>query len=145
MNLLIVLFIFSGNPTTSTTSLTCLRAEGTPRSDTGPGPHPAVHSTPSRMLDEEEMEIADDDPSSEALETGNSASKDEVTLNGGDTAQHGKRFQRESTFLKLLPYYESLKEETEGILDKTIRNLAKAVLCQDFQVGGVLYTKALWT
>lgn len=97
------------------------------------------------MIDDDDrmdMEV-DDDPSSDTLDVAAATAGDDSMTGSG--AFKGKRFQKESLFLKVLPYYESLQIETDEILEKTIKNLAKAVLCQDFQVGGVLYTKALWT
>lgn len=95
------------------------------------------------MMDDESMEIVDDDLSSEATEMSTAASRDDFTDESAPEPR--KRFQKESIFLKLLPYYDSLQVESDEMLDKIIRNISKAVLCKDFQVGGVLYTKGLWT
>jgi hypothetical protein len=55
------------------------------------------------------------------------------------------RFQKENHLLKNLPYYKELQSETEEYLDKIITNLAKSILCNDFQLGVVIYTKSLKT
>lgn len=90
----------------------------------------------------DDMDIVDDDTSSDTLDVVNS---NEPTVADQSTSGPRKKFQKEGAYVQLLPYYEELQDETEEMLDKTIRNLSKAVLCNDFQVGGVLYTKALWT
>lgn len=94
---------------------------------------------------DEDMEIVEDDPSSETVDAGGSGSPSKDDPMDGSGPGERTKFQKESRFLKLLPYYKELQEETEEFLDKIIRNLTKAVLCQDFQVGGILYTKGLWT
>ncbi|ODN05852.1 Proteasome activator complex subunit 4 [Orchesella cincta] len=99
-------------------------------------------STPTvgTMIDEG-MDVLDDDPSSELIEINGA----DDPMDGSSSSVLPRKFQKESTFMKLLPYYEDLQGETDELLDKTIRNLTKVVLCHDFQVGGVLYTKCLWT
>jgi hypothetical protein len=60
-----------------------------------------------------------------------------------DTSIGVEKYQKENPFMKHLPYYKELQIETEASLEKIIINLAKTVVCQDFQLGVVIYTKSL--
>ncbi len=55
------------------------------------------------------------------------------------------KFQKENHLLKNLPYYTELQIETEEYLEKIITNIAKTIICHDFQLGLVIYTKSLKT
>jgi len=87
------------------------------------------------------MDTLDGDDSSGTFDVcGNEESNANNRMDWDDSEN---KFQKESIFLRHLPYYEELKEETEEYLDKMILNLAKTVLAQDFQLGVNIYTKTL--